>query len=50
MTLPTLRGFCRRCNRFVALRCPRGGDGSLWVTVKHGPRAAPCPGSGEEAQ
>lgn len=40
---------CPACGRIIAVRVPRGGDGSLWVFVAHGPRSARCPGSGQSA-
>lgn len=46
------RGECRECGRTMALRAPRGGDGSLVLVVPHanrgwGGRGSRCPGAGK---
>jgi hypothetical protein len=40
---------CPTCGRLIRIVNHRGGDGTARRFVKHGPRDAPCPGSGEDA-
>ena len=44
--------FCAHCGKQTAVKIPRGGDGSMYVPVRHNLKGLDiyCPGIHEEAE